>query len=94
MSEAKELKLKRFDCTQDSTGYELGAAYMEEDPDGDYVRFEDYAASEQRVRELTEQRDAAFIALANCGSRGATEYGKVLANRAALSAPAAEEGKG
>jgi hypothetical protein len=84
-------EVKRYDCGQDDRGFELGPAHMKADPDGDWVRYEDYAALQQENAQLREEVAKlkqpvsesyphlfpAFLAAMNgIGQYGAEKYGK------------------
>lgn len=42
-------KVERFDCTNGGALFCNGCYFMDERDDGDYVRYEDYAALERRL---------------------------------------------
>jgi hypothetical protein len=54
-------EIKRYDYTQDTKGYELGPAYMEECDLGDYVKYDDHlaaiSAKDAQIRILRAQLD-------------------------------------
>ena len=52
-------KLERYDCTQDSKGFELGTAYMNICEDGDYVSRDAARAREDALLEALKN-------VANC----------------------------
>jgi hypothetical protein len=50
--EPNEREVKRFDCTNGNASYCYGCYRMEEDEDGDYVKFEDWQHQKKRIDEL------------------------------------------
>lgn len=53
--------VKRYDCTNGKAQYCYGCYKMDEDADGDYVTFEDYAALRAQVSDLQSKLEEAEL---------------------------------
>jgi len=57
--------IKRYECTQDDRGWELGPARMAEEPSGEYVRYEDHIAEMREAQEIIRAVKKGLLAASN-----------------------------
>lgn len=77
---ASDPKVLRYDCTSGGAQFCQGCYQMEPDSDGDWVRYEDYAAQERWIAELVNMlRGMIFVAAFYGGTRTDDECDKARA---------------